>query len=320
MKYSELTEAQRDHFDRMIEKHGEVPQDCTHVDTTRQESIGKGSFLVIDQEGNESYWSQRYKRWRRATDSIRSSQRYPVPDKPWTLDTELDPFDEDGYLRLGTYEILDNNPWVGLSVGDKVTCKHCLIDGRPYNMINGEVYWFDKEAVEQGWVKFVKPLDEVVDEDCSEESDEVGDTTPEPFTHKGGIDTSSGKVTDTQPSTEELFWNLLTKNPTLANIPVTEVSIPLEREKSVSSHYDKHMYRVLVSQEDADRGFKEFKLDPYVVCDFYSVGGGPLEHLVKKGLRGVGKGHSKLELWKELQKCVERGLEMELERLDGGGM
>lgn len=75
------------------------------------------------------------------------------------------------------------------------------------------------------------------------------------------------------------------------------------------SHY-RYSYTVKVTEEDLERGFVSIKLDPYRICKICSLEGGPLEHIAKKSLRGMGKGHSLKDLYKEIICCAERGLEM----------
>ena len=66
----------------------------------------------------------------------------------------------------------------------------------------------------------------------------------------------------------------------------------------------------------ADKGshyrfeFKGVKFDPYRVCKMYGIQGGPQEHMIKKLLRGAGKGHTVEDLVKELQCCLDRWKEM----------
>jgi hypothetical protein len=56
--------------------------------------------------------------------------------------------------------------------------------------------------------------------------------------------------------------------------------------------------------------FKGVKFDPYRVASLYGLTGGPQEHMLKKLLRGGGKGHSEDELIAELQCCLDRWKEM----------
>lgn len=94
-----------------------------------------------------------------------------------------------------------------------------------------------------------------------------------------------------------------------------------EPEPSVDTgrHY-RYVHRVAVTQEDAVRGFVEVKLDPYRIADIYDLGGGPREHVVKKGLRGTTKGDSERDLVRQLRDALDRWDEMldEDDRLAGG--
>lgn len=77
-----------------------------------------------------------------------------------------------------------------------------------------------------------------------------------------------------------------------------------------SAHYDKYMYRVRVTQDDADKGYKDIKVDPYRVGKVCNVGGGALEQCLKKSMRGTDKGHDMLTVLKEIKRACERGIEM----------
>lgn len=75
------------------------------------------------------------------------------------------------------------------------------------------------------------------------------------------------------------------------------------------AHY-RYGYTVALTPEDIARGFVRVNLDPYRIADIYALGGGPREHVVKKGLRGSGKGHSDRALIRELRSCIDRWEEM----------
>lgn len=62
--------------------------------------------------------------------------------------------------------------------------------------------------------------------------------------------------------------------------------------------------------------FKGIKFDPYRIAKMYGVKGGPQEHMLKKLLRGQGKGHTEEDLLKELQCCLDRWKEMYEEDLE----
>lgn len=75
------------------------------------------------------------------------------------------------------------------------------------------------------------------------------------------------------------------------------------------AHY-RYVYRVRVTEADAAHGFVEVKLDPYRIAKVYELGGGPREHIVKKGLRGTRKGDSERELINQLRDALDRWEEM----------
>lgn len=70
-------------------------------------------------------------------------------------------------------------------------------------------------------------------------------------------------------------------------------------------HYRKEL-RVRLTGHDIGRGLVVVKLDPYRICDLYRTGGGPREHLVKKGLRGEEKGQTERELVADLRAILDR--------------
>lgn len=84
---------------------------------------------------------------------------------------------------------------------------------------------------------------------------------------------------------------------------------PLIPEVDVGKHY-RMSFRQKITEHDNERGYVVVKMDPYRVCDIYNVGGGAREHLIKKALRGQGKGHTELDLIAELQSCLDRWKDM----------
>ncbi|MDB4312246.1 hypothetical protein N9937_02325 [bacterium] len=80
------------------------------------------------------------------------------------------------------------------------------------------------------------------------------------------------------------------------------------------SHY-RYSFKAKIDKEDLLNGYVEVNLDPYRVCEVYGVGGGAREHIVKKALRGVDKGHTTKELLDELQCCLDRWKQMEEEKV-----
>jgi len=79
---------------------------------------------------------------------------------------------------------------------------------------------------------------------------------------------------------------------------------------SVDSHYQKYVYRVKLSDQDVKNGFVDVKLDPYRVASVCGVGGGALEHCLKKAMRGTDKGHDLRYVYNEIIKAAMRGIEM----------
>lgn len=80
--------------------------------------------------------------------------------------------------------------------------------------------------------------------------------------------------------------------------------------KSLSAHYDKYIYRVPVTQDDADKGYKDVKLDPYRVSVTCKVNDPALDQCLKKAMRGTDKGHSKREVLEEIISAAQRGIDM----------
>jgi len=78
----------------------------------------------------------------------------------------------------------------------------------------------------------------------------------------------------------------------------------------VDSHYQKYVYRVNLSDQDIKNGFVDVKLDPYRVASVCGVGGGALEHCLKKAMRGTDKGHDLRYVYNEIIKAAMRGIEM----------
>jgi len=56
--------------------------------------------------------------------------------------------------------------------------------------------------------------------------------------------------------------------------------------------------------------FQGVKMDPYLIASIFKMGGGPLEHIMKKCLRGTSKGHTEEKILKEIICSATRGLEI----------
>lgn len=88
------------------------------------------------------------------------------------------------------------------------------------------------------------------------------------------------------------------------------VSKPETEEPRADAHYN-NVLRLPVTQADADAGYIEVKLDPYLVQRTCNVTDPVLQHIHKKAQRGTSKGHSMLELLTEIKQSAERGIELE---------
>ena len=73
------------------------------------------------------------------------------------------------------------------------------------------------------------------------------------------------------------------------------------------AHYSKNTYTWILP----DGKVFTAVIDPYVVSKACSVGGGAIEHILKKAMRGTGKGHTMEDLLGEIIECANRGLQIE---------
>ena len=89
-----------------------------------------------------------------------------------------------------------------------------------------------------------------------------------------------------------------------------EQAAGVSSDVTVDSHYQKYVYRVKLSDQDIENGFVDVKLDPYRVASVCGVGGGALEHCLKKAMRGTDKGHDLRYVYNEIIKAAMRGIEM----------
>lgn len=80
-------------------------------------------------------------------------------------------------------------------------------------------------------------------------------------------------------------------------------------DQDTGAHY-RYAYRAKITDEDIAKGYVEVKLDPYRIADIYDLGGGPREHIVKKGLRGTSKGDSERDLIRQIRDALNRWEEM----------
>lgn len=82
-----------------------------------------------------------------------------------------------------------------------------------------------------------------------------------------------------------------------------------DNKEDTGAHY-RYGHTVALTQADIERGLVDVKLDPYRIARIYDLGGGPREHIVKKALRGTGKGGSEQQLINELRDALDRWEEM----------
>jgi hypothetical protein len=78
---------------------------------------------------------------------------------------------------------------------------------------------------------------------------------------------------------------------------------------NIDEHYNNTL-RLRVTQHDLNVGYIDVKIDPYLVASVCSVGGGAMEHIMKKAMRGESKGHKKNEVYKEIIAAAKRAIEL----------
>lgn len=82
----------------------------------------------------------------------------------------------------------------------------------------------------------------------------------------------------------------------------------------VDKHY-KNSIRIQLTAKEIDQGFVDITIDPYLVSKACNVGGGPIEHIMKKAMRGPDKGHSMERVYTEIIASANRGLQIERMRI-----
>jgi hypothetical protein len=65
-----------------------------------------------------------------------------------------------------------------------------------------------------------------------------------------------------------------------------------------------------INQHYQGNTFQGVKFDPYLVARIFNMKGGPLEHIMKKCLRGERKGHTEEQVLNEIICAAKRGLEI----------
>lgn len=78
--------------------------------------------------------------------------------------------------------------------------------------------------------------------------------------------------------------------------------------RDAGQHY-RYSFRLNITQDDIDEGFVMVNIDPYRISEVYNLGGWR-EHLFKKVIRGLDKGHTIDELIDELQCTLDRAKQM----------
>ena len=76
---------------------------------------------------------------------------------------------------------------------------------------------------------------------------------------------------------------------------------------SIDEHYSNTL-RLSVTQHDLNVGYIDVQIDPYLVAAVCSVGGGAMEHIMKKAMRGESKGHPENDVFREIICCAEGGI------------
>lgn len=81
-------------------------------------------------------------------------------------------------------------------------------------------------------------------------------------------------------------------------------------DESFSAHYDKYVWMVGITKQDAERGYKELRIDPYRVEKICNITDPALAQCNKKAMRGTDKGHDLRTVYKEIISAAQRGLDM----------
>ena len=76
---------------------------------------------------------------------------------------------------------------------------------------------------------------------------------------------------------------------------------------SIDEHYSNTL-RLSVTQHDLNIGYIDVQIDPYLVAAVCNVGGGAIEHIMKKAMRGESKGHTENDVFREIICCAEGGI------------
>ena len=171
-------------------------------------------------------------------------------------------------------------------------CSNCLGDTETVGIISaGEVFCsvgcLDDWEIAQAGEKAKPTLEDAYDEPTAEKTD----TGP-------CVSCPNCKVNLLLYSGEGVHGDLgkYCSEECLQTNPIERMADRNKPVEDVGSHYRKT--------------WKGLNLDPYRIADIYGFTGGPREHLLKKVLRGVDKGHTERELVNELKAIVKRWEEM----------
>lgn len=81
-------------------------------------------------------------------------------------------------------------------------------------------------------------------------------------------------------------------------------------KEDAGSHYRK-VYKVILTDEDKERGWVSIKLDPARICSIYEIAAMCIQFIVKKSLVAGGRGHkSKEQDLLDIINAANRELEM----------
>jgi len=83
MKYEDLTEDQRQHFDILVQKFGEYPEGTTHFDATDKSEC---SWIKFDTDG--SFYTTPDGSWSVFDPFLADGIFIELPEKPWTTEED----------------------------------------------------------------------------------------------------------------------------------------------------------------------------------------------------------------------------------------
>lgn len=79
---------------------------------------------------------------------------------------------------------------------------------------------------------------------------------------------------------------------------------------SVGEHYNNYV-TIELEPDSLISGELMLKVDPHFVSHALNMKGGCMEHIFKKAMRSSSKGHSQIEVYREIIALAERGIELE---------